>query len=64
MLCFMKTDMSSPKTTYYFKCYLIYFINANNFKLLLINFRQYVTESHLDKKQTLTVVTQVSEIQK
>jgi len=60
----MKTDMPSPKTTYYFKCYLSYLIIGSNFKLLLLNFHQHVTDTYLDKKQILTVIIEVTEIQK
>jgi hypothetical protein len=60
----MKTHMPSPKTTYYFKCYLIYIVTGNNFKLLLLNLHQHVTDTYLDRKQILTVITQVTEIQK
>jgi len=37
-LYFMKTDMPSPKTTYYFKFYWVSLINGFNFKLVLLNF--------------------------
>jgi len=56
--------MPSPKTTYYFKFYLVSLIIGFNFKLLLLNFHQHVTDTYLDKKQILTVITQVTEIQK
>jgi hypothetical protein len=52
--------MPSPKTTYYFKFYLIYLIIGVNFKLLLLNSHQHITDTYLDKKQILTVITYVT----
>jgi hypothetical protein len=50
--------------THYFKLHLIYLITGNNFKLLLLNFHQHVTDTHQEMKQILTAITYVIEIQK